>query len=232
MEIIVISVAAYREKDAVVNAITNGKSFSFYAKGILSNKNKNSFLNCALCKADITLIEGKIKYPILETAELIFSPMEKQNYEVLNCALMMNEAVLKLFPEDERFLAYDALSASLIALKSGENSFLVALYFLLNILPHLGYELEVKNCVMCGSKSDIVDFSFIEGGFLCKKCAEIKERRYSNSQLLLIRGNILTPKPVNKDASLDEIKALLVDINNFIEEASVSRLKYLDFLLK
>ena len=56
MEIIVISVAQYKEKDAVVNAITEGKSFSFYARGILNPKNKNSFLNNTLCKANITLL--------------------------------------------------------------------------------------------------------------------------------------------------------------------------------
>ena len=98
MEIIVISVAQYKEKDAVVNAITEGRSFSFYAKGILNPKNKNSFLNNTLCKANITLIEGKLKYPILESAEFISSPMLSNcSLGYLNALLTIDEAMIHLF---------------------------------------------------------------------------------------------------------------------------------------
>lgn len=234
MEIIVISIAQYKEKDAIVNAITDGKAFSFFAKGILNPKSKNGFLNCILCKANITLIEGKLKYPILETAELICSPFLLNNtLGYLNSLLLIDEAMIHLFEESERFLAYDAINKSLIALRRNVNPFLASLYFLLKILPLIGFELEVKQCVNCGSKKSITDFSFIDGGFLCSKCSESAQRRYTNNQLLLIRGNVLNDDvSFVPEASDDEIKALLFELNEFITEGLGYHLRNLDSLLK
>ena len=44
MEIIVISVSKYKEKDAVITAISNSELISFYARGVFSPTNKNAFL--------------------------------------------------------------------------------------------------------------------------------------------------------------------------------------------
>ena len=233
MEIIVISVAQYKEKDAVVNAITEGRSFSFYAKGILNPKNKNSFLNNTLCKANITLIEGKLKYPILESAEFISSPMLSNcSLGYLNALLTIDVAMSHLFDSQEKFLGYEHVSKTLIALRKGQNPLYCILYFLLKILPSLGFELEVKNCVNCGSKKNITDFSFVDGGFLCSKCAE-SERRYNNTQLLLIRNTVLSDEvDAIGEATDDDIRELLFDINVFLTDGIGYHLRTLDSLLK
>lgn len=234
MEIIVLSVSQYKEKDAVVNAITEGKSFSFFAKGILNPKNKNSFLNNTLCKANITLIEGKLKYPILESAELISSPMLSDNsLDYLNALLTIDDAMLHLFDTEEKFLGYKYVNETLTALRKGKNPFYCILFFLIKILPSLGFELEVKNCVSCGSKKNITDFSFIDGGFLCSKCAENSERRYTNSQLLILRNAVLSEEiEISDNLNNDELKALLFDINVFLTDGIGYHLKTLDSLLK
>ena len=234
MEIIVISVAQYKEKDAVVNAITEGKSFSFYARGILNPKNKNSFLNNTLCKANITLLEGKLKYPILETAELINTPQIMDcSLDYLNALLTIDDAVLNLFEQEEKFLCYEEVNKALTALRKGKNAFYTMLYFLLHILPSLGFELEVKSCVGCGSTKNITDFSFVEGGFLCNKCLENSERKYTNSQLILLRNAILSKEIDDiKDVSINDIKALLFDINVFLSDGIGYHLRTLDTLLK
>ena len=234
MEIIVISIAQYKEKDAVVNAITEGRSFSFYAKGILNPKNKNSFLNCILCKANITLIEGKLKYPILESAELISSPMMFNNsLNYLNSILTIDEAIVHLFDDEEKFLGYNYVNKALTALRKGKNPFLSVFYFLMKILHCLGFELEVKQCVTCGSKKDITDFSFIDGGFLCRKCSETMKRRYNNDQLLLIRNVVLSDEVEDSNNTKDDdIKSLLFDINTFLTDGIGYHIKTLDSLLK
>ena len=233
MEIIVISIAQYKEKDAVINAITDNKTISFYARGILSPRNKNSFLSCLFTKANISLIDGKIKYPILENAELISSPMNANyDYGYMTTVMLLNEAIIRLFPEEERFLTYDIISSSLEALKNNVNPLIISTFFLFKILPLLGFGIEVNKCLICGSKKQIVDFSFIEGGFLCAKCAE-GDHRYTNKQLMLIRNNILSNKPENiPDITTDEVKSILIDLNNFVEEGIGFRLKQLDTLLK
>ena len=39
-----------------------------------------------------------------------------------------------------------------------------------SIIKESGYALEFDECVKCGSKKDIVSYSFLEGGFICIKC--------------------------------------------------------------
>lgn len=232
MEIIVLSIAAYKEKDAVVTAITNTKTFSFFAKGILNPKSKNAFLNCALAKANITLIEGKIKYPILESATLISTPLQLNiSLDYLNAINVITEAATFLMEEEEKFLMYDKLDNALKALKNGANVYLVCLYFLINLLPIIGVEIDVTRCVKCGSQRNIVDLDLDEGGFLCGKCSH-EQRKYNNDQLKLVMYCIKCKELTFESQCTDiEMKKLLFDLNVFIEESIGVHLKFLNNFL-
>lgn len=234
MEIIVISIAQYKEKDAVISAISQNEFITFYAKGVFSRTNKNSFLTCLLVKANITLIEGKIKYPILETAELISSPSKlSAPLEYMTVLLSINESMLHLVEEQERYLLYNVLDKSLASLKAGVSPYHVALYYFLKTLPVLGFEIQTNHCVECGSKSNIVDFSFIEGGFICKQCQFEDVRRYTNNQLILIRNAICCSSPSEiSNMDVEDSKFILKNLNDFITEGTGYRVKTLDTLLK
>ena len=45
---------------------------------------------------------------------------------------------------------------------------------LAQIVKSSGYALEYNSCVLCGSKTNIVNISYTHGGFICKKCASSK----------------------------------------------------------
>ena len=66
MKIIVLSITPYKEKDAVVSAISEEESITFLARGIKDPKSKNTALNNILTIADIELMDGDFKYPILK----------------------------------------------------------------------------------------------------------------------------------------------------------------------
>lgn len=234
MEAIIISVAQYKDKDAVVSAISKEKSFTFYARGIRSNTSKYSFLNCIFTRANINLIDGKIKHPILESAEFIDSPnLAGSSLDYLQCLLSIQDTLLHSVEEEEKFLLYDIIDTCLDDLKNGVSPLHVTIYFFLKILPILGFGIEVNSCVLCNSKKGIVDFSFVDGGFLCNKCANIDERHYTNNQLMLIRNTILSKKPVEISMfDPEDSRYVLKDIAEFLYDGLGYRNKTLDNLLK
>ncbi len=67
MKIIVLSITPYKEKDAIIDAISEEVDSTFTAKGILDPKNKNAAINNLLSIADIDLQEGNYKYPVLKS---------------------------------------------------------------------------------------------------------------------------------------------------------------------
>lgn len=234
MEIIVLSAAQYKEKDAVITAITNEDIVTFYARGVFTPTNKNSFLTTMFVKANITLIEGKIAHPILESATLIDSPMSSnQTFEYLSSLMAINEAIFHVLQEYEKPVSYNFIESCLYALKNGINPLHVCLYFFLKILPTIGFGIEVNKCVFCGTKKGIVDFSFQEGGFLCSNCAEIEQRRYTNDQLKLIRNTILSVKPEDiSQYNPEDSKVILTDLNTFLDDGLGYSIKSLKPLLK
>ncbi len=55
MEAIIISVSQYKEKDAVITAITNNELITFYARGIYNKNNPNAFLSCVFAILSLKL---------------------------------------------------------------------------------------------------------------------------------------------------------------------------------
>ena len=74
MKIIILTINPYKEKDAVVTAISEEETITFLAKGIKDPKNQNFSLNNALSIADIELMDGDFKYPILKSSKQLFTP--------------------------------------------------------------------------------------------------------------------------------------------------------------
>ena len=84
------------------------------------------------------------------------------------------------------------LEDAIMALKNGVHYLKVALIYIAKIISISGYELEFNHCVYCGSKENIVSFSFSEGGFVCKKCATEETRNdLTPNQLKLLRASFL-----------------------------------------
>jgi recombinational DNA repair protein (RecF pathway) len=76
MKIIVLSITPYKEKDGIVNAISENESLTFLARGIKDPKSKNAALNNVLTVADIELMDGNFTHPILKSSKPLFSPLK------------------------------------------------------------------------------------------------------------------------------------------------------------
>ena len=236
MKIIILSVTKYKEKDGIINAISESESISLTAKGILDPKCKNHVLNNVLSIADVDFIDGNYKYPLLKRHKILVSSSDSNNdYYYLTTLLLLSEAALNLLDDDERYKLFKDLENALLSLKKGVNYLKVCLIYLSKIITLCGVKPEINHCVYCGSKQDIVAFSFVDGGFICKNCVrEDTVNDLSPNQLLLLRASFmanvydLPEKLFNKSDAIH----ILNKFYEFINDSIGYKLNTIDMLLK
>ncbi len=191
MKIIVISVTQYKEKDGIINAISHEGVISFLARGILDPKNKFAPLNNYLTIADVELTESNAKYPSLKNYSILATPVQvDSNLDYLASVMLLAESTKCLLQDEEKAAMFQWLEKAILEMKNSKNYIGIDLIYLSNILKLSGYEFEVNRCVFCGSKKNIVAFSFNDGGFVCGNCLNEMEdikRDLNPQQMLLLR---------------------------------------------
>ena len=218
MKIIVLSITPYKEKDGIIDAISENGDISFLARGIFDPKSKNAALNNTLVIADVDFSDDKYKYPLLKSSTIIENPMKVDNdFSYLSSLLFIAESTKVLLQDEEKELIFNSLVDAIIALKKAEQPWEILLAYTAKLLTIGGYEFEVNHCVFCGTTKDIVTFSFKDGGFVCRNClAEDTERDLNKTQMLLIRSAFNASNMGQLDYKCTKNDALIV-LNKFIE---------------
>ena len=122
MKIIVLSISPYKEKDAVISAISEDQFITFLARGINSPKSKNISINNPLTIADIDLMDGNFKHPVLKSSKQLFTPLRlDMDSKYLGSLLFINEIVNYLFPDEEKPKMFKAVEESITALMKGKD---------------------------------------------------------------------------------------------------------------
>ena len=223
MKIIVLSTSAYKEKDAIVNAISEDESITFLARGIKDPKSKNAALNNILTVADIELMDGDFKYPILKGSKPLLTSLKiGMDAEYLASLMLIDEMLLNLFPEEERNMMFPYLEKALENLKTTNDWMMTLLIFMAQVIRLGGFQLEVNRCVICGSKRKIVAFSFIDGGFICQNCFNEEIIHDLNTNQMLLLREVVNSEDYHLKSSdylLDDVKTLFIKFIQFIEEA-------------
>lgn len=235
MKIIVLSINQYKEKDAIITAISQSETITFLARGIKDPKSKNAALNNPLTVADIELMDGDYKYPVLKASKELFVPMKlKMDSTYLGTLLIMNEMMVHLFSDDDKQAMFSYLEEGVIGLKKTNDWIMTLLVFMAQAIRIGGFELEVNRCVICGQKNKILAFSFIEGGFICQNCVnEETERDLTKEQMILLR-NIFNSRDyhlLDSSYNKDDALVLLRKTLDFLQEAFGYRLKNLRLIL-
>ena len=229
MKIIVLSITQYKEKDAIITAVSQSETITFLARGIRDPKSKNAAINNPLMIADIELMDGDFKYPILKSFKELFVPMKlKMDSTYLGTLLLMNEMMFHFFPDEERPSMFAPLEEGVMALKRTDNWLMTLLVYMSYAMRVGGFELEVNRCVICGKKNRIVAFSFLEGGFICEECAnEETERDLSKEQMILLRSIFNSHNYSITESSFikEDAMVLLHKFIEFMQEGFGYRLK-------
>ena len=235
MKIIVLSISSYKEKDAVISAISEDQFITFLVRGINNPKSKNIAINNPLTIADIELMDGNFKYPVLKSSKQLFTPMRiDMDSKYLGSLLFINEVVNYLFPDEDKPKMFKTVEDSVTALKKSKDWLMVLLLFMAQVIRLGGFELEVNQCVNCGSKKNIVAFSFDEGGFICQNCFdESLGRDLNKDQMILLRKvcNARDMHLLDSGYNHEEALFLFEKFIHFMEEAFGYHFKNLRLLL-
>ena len=165
---------------------------------------------------------GNYKYPIVKNTKVVFSPYtSKDSLLKMGVLALLQECTRQLLQDEEKPLIYDLLKKSLYEIKNETKSLLeIAIHYLLRVLKISGYEFEVNHCVFCGKKTDIVAFSFIEGGFICRDCMmEDIVKDLTPLQMRWIRYlSMDTDKQIDITLSDEDALTILNKLDEFVKD--------------
>ena len=236
MKVIVLTINPYKEKDAIISGISENEYITFLARGIRDPKSKNAAINNALCIADIELMDGNFKYPILKSSKPLFSSLKMEmNEKYLGSLLLMDEMILNLFPSEEQYIMFPYLEKAVETLKDKSDWLMTLLLLMSHIIRLGGFQLEVNKCVICGKRNGIVAFSFTDGGFICQDCYDTEvDRDLNKTQMLLLREIVNCPdfSLIEKDYNQDDAKVLFTKFYQYMEEAFGYRFKNIRLLIE
>ena len=237
MKVIILSTSKYKEKDCIYNALSEQGPLSFKARGAQDSKSPFVWLNNVLTVADVELVEGRYKYPILNSATLISSSITgSDSLEYLYSINALASITKQMLDDDEKHLFYQDLLDATAALKKGKDPYMVILIYLARGTKYGGAELEVDKCIYSGSTSDIVAFSFSDGGFISRPyVTEETSLDLTPQQMKLIRYCYKAPDFSCVGAeqfSKQDKQVILNKLLEFIDEIIGAKLDSLQYLTK
>ena len=204
---IVVRVTQIKERDAMIQIITNDGFFSFLARGVLKVDSKNALFVSLYTHARFELEEGKNGYYSLKGGTLLHSPASSMN-DLLYLLTFSSiaELAMKFFDENTVKDYYPYLSAIFMAVyeKSGDPLTLVSIGAC-TALKLSGYAIQTSGCVTCGTKKDIVSFDMDNGGFFCRKHYDpATMQNQTPSFLKAVRFLFIVPPEEVKNYTLNE----------------------------
>lgn len=238
MKIIVIGETDYKEKDLIIDAISEEGPISFKIRGGLNPNSPFAWLRNPLIEADIEYVENvRYKYQILKGATIVATPLQNnpdlKHMQALGLAL---EIVNKMFQDDEKHILFYEIEKYLAAIKKIKNCTLAELILIAKAIKASGYSFEVNQCLYCGNKKEIVAFSFEEGGFICSHCLEEGTPIDLNpSQMRIVRYVFNTEKYDQIDMEslpVEDIKVLFYKFIEFIYDNIGVRIDITDNIIK
>ena len=236
MEIIILKINQYKEKDGIIDAISKEGRHTFLVRSLFDPKCQNAGLNNPLTIADVELAvnNGRYPYDVISSSVVLFTPvLLETNLLQMSSIMLVNEVTNFLLSDDEKSMMYDVLKDTIYELKKNPNSLKVVIPYLAKILKVSGYDFEVSECIMCGSKKNIVTFSFTDGGFICKDCYTPDiPREFNSRQMLAIREAFLTngPSLTNQDITDEELHFIIDKFSEFIFDSYGYKIKAYELL--
>ena len=218
VEGIVIRLNQYKEKDAMVSVLTKDGMVSFLARGILNPSSKNASSCLLFAYSNFTLNSKQDKLTLTQ-GKLIKSYYHLyESLESMASIQLVSELIIKCLDEDNGRI-YHYLLNMLDKLSSNFDSITLSLICIAQIIKESGYALEFNECVKCGTKKDIVSFSFNEGGFICLNCLTNKDIIKSPTMLKTYRY-VFRVEPESMDKYQLNRKVSLELIDSFCEYLS------------
>jgi len=172
MKIIILSCTLYRDKTGIISAISENEFITFSIPSLYGKTNKFAYLKEPFTVADVTLVSSqKTNKLVLIDSKPIFLPMIFSNsLDKMFSLKFMNEILLATLMDEEKIEMFSVILKAIDKISSLKYMYENLFVFLAICLKKAGFLFETSCCVNCGTKEDIIGFSFDEGGLLCRNC--------------------------------------------------------------
>lgn len=220
----------YSDNDAIINVLTNNGKKTFKARGINKITSKNSAsCNYFMISEFVTTSKSENSNQSLKSSSVV--NIYKKCYEdilvsstYLCIASLLDNLSSQINGYDIALKCFDKLEEDVYPLD-------VLNYFLKNVIIALGYAPNVKGCINCNNKNNLISFDFESGGFICKNCFD--ETRYNKLTTLFLK-DLYDFLKIEDFITLNELHSITLFkmFNAFFKDVIGIDNKCFDFVIK
>lgn len=192
---IVLSGIKFKESSKILTVYTRelGK-IKVLGQGVMKPKSKGIASTEVFAHSEFDLKKGKSFYYINGLYLIDSYHNLRNNMDTLFLGFYILELMDKTIPEEEHNpILFDLLNKALLAIKNGEDPFLIVVAFQLKFVSFMGYRPSLTECSLCGKKnSSIWKFNPSKGGVFCEECFTSGGTTITEEQRLIITQILLT----------------------------------------
>ena len=233
IEGIILNISIYKNSDCVFNILTSENLLSVLGKGALNIKNKTNRLNNPFIYGEFDLYEGPTNGYKLRDCEVFEYFSEKfVTYEDHMIFNFLNELLFKIIINSSSYEGYfDVILETLKKYGQTANNYDLIVILFANLLKINGLCLNTKSCICCGEldSDNLVSIDFINGGTICKHCANDSLDVVRPEELKIYKSIFETEISESSDLKLNIDKKAFLKI---IENLSIFLSSTLDVKLK
>ena len=168
----ILSETSYGETSKIVNVWTKKYGvIGIMCKGAKSLKSKNrvSTMRFSYAKFNIYLKQGKLS--TLVSADVI-NPLKKIRGDITLIGYLsyLTELTEQVIKQNNDSLLFDDFINSILKIEDGLDPLVITNILEIKYLEKLGVLFNLDECVVCGSKNNIVTINADKGGFICLNC--------------------------------------------------------------
>ena len=168
----ILSETSYGETSKIINVWTKKYGvIGIMCKGAKSLKSKNrvSTMRFSYAKFNIYLKQGKLS--TLVSADVI-NPLKKIRSDITLIGYLsyLTELTEQVIKQNNDSLLFDDFINSILKIEDGLDPLVITNILEIKYLEKLGVLFNLDECVVCGSKNNIVTINADKGGFSCLNC--------------------------------------------------------------
>lgn len=168
----ILSETSYGETSKIINVWTRKYGvIGIMCKGAKSLKSKNrvSTMRFSYAKFNIYLKQGKLS--TLVSADVI-NPLKKIRSDITLIGYLsyLTELTEQVIKQNNDLLLFDDFINSVLKIEDGLDPLVITNILEIKYLEKLGVLFNLDECVVCGSKNNIVTINADKGGFICLNC--------------------------------------------------------------
>lgn len=168
----ILSETSYGETSKIINVWTKKYGvIGIMCKGAknLKSKNRVSTMRFSYAKFNIYLKQGKLS--TLVSADVI-NPLKKIRSDITLIGYLsyLTELTEQVIKQNNDSLLFDDFINSILKIEDGLDPLVITNILEIKYLEKLGVLFNLDECVVCGSKNNIVTINADKGGFICLNC--------------------------------------------------------------